>query len=124
MKNYINLKIHGKKLGGSESCFLPQKCAKTRLHASAISKRFSTLIFWTPVKMEKGWDGTGFGEGKERKGDGEKGEGRKGMGGGSCLMTFRSVVPPLLLCIVTSMVVSSELMIFIHPVGICARAEL
>jgi hypothetical protein len=32
----------GKKLGGSESRFLPQKCAKTRLHASAISKIFSS----------------------------------------------------------------------------------
>jgi hypothetical protein len=63
----------GKKLGGSESRFLPQKCARTRLHASAISKFFQGYIS-DPVKMGKGGMGWGLGKGKERRG--KEGEGR------------------------------------------------
>jgi hypothetical protein len=59
---------------------LPQKCAKTRLHASAISKNFPGLYPRTPVKMGKGWDGTGFGEGEGKERRGREGEGRKGKG--------------------------------------------
>jgi hypothetical protein len=62
-----------KKLGGSESYFLPQKCSKTRLHASAISKNFLGLYPRSLLKWGRGGMERRLGKVKERKGEGEKG---------------------------------------------------
>jgi hypothetical protein len=73
-----------KKLNGdsSESRFLPQNAQKLSYNL----KNIAGVIPQTPVKMGKGWDGAGGGEGGEWKGE-ER---------GSCVPNnFRSVVPPL-----------------------------
>jgi hypothetical protein len=88
-RNYVYLQLQkftDKTLGGSQSPFLPQKCAKTHLHAFAISKIFPGFIRRTPVKMAEG----GMGREVGMKGKGWEGE-------VACLTTYRSVVPPLLL---------------------------
>jgi hypothetical protein len=66
----------GKKLGGSQSRFLVQKCAETNVHASAISEFFRGLYpgppFETRRGMGRGWEGEV-----------------------ECLTTFLPVLPPL-----------------------------
>jgi hypothetical protein len=80
MRNYVYLQLQkftDKKLGDSESSFLPLKCAKTHLHALAISKIFPGIIHRIPIKMGEGGIGREMWD--------EEGRGTKGKGRGSCV---------------------------------------
>jgi hypothetical protein len=99
-RNYVYLQLQkftNKKLGGSESRFLPQNCAKNYLHAFAISKIFAGIIRRTSVEMGEGGIGLEVGDEEEmgKKGKGRGGEGRGGEAVVACLTNFCSVEPPL-----------------------------
>jgi hypothetical protein len=72
------LRFMDKKLGGSESSFLPKKCTSTRLYTFAISKFFRAYIS-DPRQNREGmrWDSIG---GREMRGMEERGGETLGMG--------------------------------------------
>jgi hypothetical protein len=83
-------KVHAPEIGGSESRYLLQKCAKSRLHASVISKIFPGLYPRTPAIMGMGWDGREVA--REGEGEGREWGGRRG----SCVLNdflFRYAAP-------------------------------
>lgn len=83
----------GKKLGSSESRFLPQKCAKNRPHASANSKNFPGLYPGPPLKWVRGGMGRGLGKGRKGKERKRRG-GEEGKGEVACLtFSFRCAAP-------------------------------
>jgi hypothetical protein len=74
-------KFIGKKLGGSENCSLPHTCAKTRLHASVISKFFRGYIPGPLIKWGRGGMGRDLGEAEGKERTEREGEGRMGREG-------------------------------------------